>query len=82
MMFESAVVLLVLVERRGGVVPRRFDLALHDFFDHEFEIGAAFALDQRCLQRCGFPATGAPGEGLDDLPQDFAALFGLADWRS
>ena len=37
----------------------------------------AFALDQACLKRCGFPTTGAPGDGLTDLPADFAALFGL-----
>ena len=37
----------------------------------------AFALDRACLKRCGFPATGAPGDGLSDLPQDFKALFGL-----
>ena len=42
----------------------------------------AFALDQKCLQRCGYPATGAPGDGLDDLPDAFAARFGLADWTS
>jgi hypothetical protein len=38
----------------------------------------AFALDQACLKKCGFEATGAPGDGLGDLPADFAALFGLA----
>ena len=37
----------------------------------------AFALDQACLKRCGFPTTGAPGDGLTDLPADFAALFGM-----
>jgi mannose-6-phosphate isomerase-like protein (cupin superfamily) len=37
----------------------------------------AFALDQACLKRCGFPATGAPGDGLADLPDEFRALFGL-----
>jgi mannose-6-phosphate isomerase-like protein (cupin superfamily) len=38
---------------------------------------SAFALDQACLKRCGFPATGAPGDGLADLPDDFRALFRL-----
>jgi hypothetical protein len=38
---------------------------------------AAFALDQVCLKECGFPADGAPGDGLDDLPEDFKVLFGL-----
>jgi hypothetical protein len=38
---------------------------------------AAFALDQDCLKKCGFPDTGAPGDGLDDLPDDFKVLFGL-----
>ena len=37
----------------------------------------AFALDQACLRRCGFPERGAPGDGLTDLPADFAAIFGL-----
>jgi hypothetical protein len=37
----------------------------------------AFALDQACLKECGFPKTGAPGDGLHDLPKDFKALFGL-----
>lgn len=37
----------------------------------------AFALDQACLKRCGFPETGAPGDGLKDLPDDFKLLFGL-----
>jgi hypothetical protein len=37
----------------------------------------AFALDQVCLKRCGFPETGAPGDGLADLPKDFKVLFGL-----
>lgn len=37
----------------------------------------SFALDQACLKRCGFEATGAPVDGLSDLPADFAALFGL-----
>ena len=37
----------------------------------------AFALDQQCLKRCGFPETGAPGDGLEDMPQEFRALFGL-----
>ena len=40
----------------------------------------AFALDQACLKHCGFPETGAPGDGLKDLPKDFKALFGLKDW--
>ena len=37
----------------------------------------AFALDRACLKRCGFPTTGAPGDGLSDFPGDFKALFGL-----
>ena len=37
----------------------------------------AFALDQACLKRCGFPETGAPGDGLRDLPAELRALFGL-----
>ena len=37
----------------------------------------AFALDQACLKKCGFPATGAPGDGLTDLPETFATLLGL-----
>ena len=37
----------------------------------------AFALDQACLKRCGFPATGAPGDGLQELPDEFRMLFGL-----
>ena len=37
----------------------------------------AFALDQACLKRCGLPTTGAPGDGLEDMPQEFRALFGL-----
>jgi hypothetical protein len=36
-----------------------------------------FALDQACLKECGFPESGAPGDGLQDLPDDFKALFGL-----
>ena len=38
----------------------------------------AFALDQACLKRCHLPPTGAPGDGLEDLPQEFRDLFGLA----
>jgi hypothetical protein len=37
----------------------------------------AFALDQACLKRCGFPATGAPGNGLAKLPKVLRVLFGL-----
>jgi len=37
----------------------------------------AFALDQQCLKRCGFPETGAPGDGLKDLPAPFRPIFGL-----
>ena len=37
----------------------------------------AFALDQACLKRCGFPESGAPGDGLKDLPKDIRPLFGL-----
>lgn len=43
------------------------------------ELGA-FALDQVCLKKCGFPESGAPGDGLSDLPADFAAIFGLKEW--
>ena len=38
----------------------------------------AFALDQQCLKRCGFPKTGAPGDGLQDLPAELRALAGLS----
>jgi hypothetical protein len=38
----------------------------------------AFALDQACLKRCGFPATGAPGDGLGELPDVLRILFGLS----
>lgn len=37
----------------------------------------AFALDQACLKRCGFPKTGAPGDGLTDLPSSFRPILGL-----
>ena len=37
----------------------------------------AFALDQACLKRCGFSETGAPGDGLKDLPETLRPLFGL-----
>jgi hypothetical protein len=37
----------------------------------------AFGLDPVCLKECGFPEDGAPGDGLDDLPEDFKVLFGL-----
>ena len=37
----------------------------------------SFALDQECLATCGLPATGAPGDGLQDLPDAFRVLFGL-----
>ena len=40
----------------------------------------AFALDEACLKRCGFPASGAPGDGLTDLPEDFQVLFGLKEY--
>lgn len=42
------------------------------------ELGA-FALDQACLEKCGYDATGAPGDGLTDLPEEFRALFGLGE---
>ncbi|KAK9808713.1 hypothetical protein WJX72_002380 [[Myrmecia] bisecta] len=38
----------------------------------------AFSLDQDCLARCGLPSTGAPGDGLGGLPNEFRVLFGLA----
>ena len=37
----------------------------------------AFALDQQCLKRCGFPKAGAPGDGLTGLPAELRALTGL-----
>ena len=37
----------------------------------------AFGLDKKCLKRCGFPRSGAPGDGLTDLPQEFKNMFGL-----
>jgi hypothetical protein len=36
-----------------------------------------FALDQACLKECGYPATGAPGDGLEELPVELAVLFGI-----
>jgi hypothetical protein len=42
---------------------------------------AAFELDRVCLKKCGFPEDGAPGDGLDDLPEDFKVLFGLGKGR-
>ena len=42
----------------------------------EASTDGAFALDQACLKACGFDEGGAPGDGLDDLPKDFRALFG------
>ena len=41
------------------------------------QAAGAFALDHECLKRCGFPETGAPGDGLDELPEHFKELFGL-----
>lgn len=41
----------------------------------------AFALDQACLKKCGFPETGAPGDGLD-MPEEFRALFGLGAYSA
>jgi Cupin len=38
---------------------------------------AAFDLDQACLKKCGFPETGAPGDGLGDLPDNLRVLLGL-----
>ena len=38
---------------------------------------SAFGLDQACLKRCHLPATGAPGDGLDTLPDALRVLFGL-----
>lgn len=37
----------------------------------------AFALDQDCLKRCNFGEGGAYGDGVDELPDEFKALFGL-----
>jgi hypothetical protein len=39
----------------------------------------AFTLDGACLKRCGFPAEGAPGGGLQELPAVLKALAGLVD---
>ena len=39
----------------------------------------AFALDGACLKKCGYPETGAPGDGLD-MPQEMRALFGLGEY--
>lgn len=36
------------------------------------------ALDEECLRRCELPLDGAPGDGLQDLPAEFRALFGSA----
>jgi hypothetical protein len=43
----------------------------------EASMQQAFALDQACLKRCGLPEAGAPGDGLEGLPDDFRVLFGL-----
>jgi hypothetical protein len=38
----------------------------------------AFALDPACIKHCGFdPMAGAPGDGLEDLPDVLRILFGL-----
>lgn len=37
----------------------------------------SFALDAECLVRCGYPASGAPGDGLQDLPPSLRAMLGL-----
>jgi hypothetical protein len=37
----------------------------------------AFALDQACLRDCGFPETGAPDDGLRDLPDVLKPIYGL-----
>ena len=42
----------------------------------------AFALDQACVKKCGFPDTGAPGDGLQDLPAAFSFPFGLGKGTS
>lgn len=36
----------------------------------------AFALDRACLRRCGFGRRGAPGNGLQSLPDAISALLG------
>ena len=36
----------------------------------------AFGLDQACLARCGWPSTGAPGNGLPGLPESMTDLLG------
>jgi hypothetical protein len=36
-----------------------------------------FPLDPVCLKRCGFLATGAPGDGLAGLPDALRVLHGL-----
>lgn len=39
----------------------------------------AFALDSACLQRCGLPATGAPGNGLSGLSQELQVRTIMTD---
>ena len=38
----------------------------------------AFALDQKCLRRCGFARSGAKGDGLEGLPKELKAIADLA----
>lgn len=37
----------------------------------------SFALSKECLKRCGLPPSGAPGDGLGDLPNSMRAVLGL-----
>eukprot|EP00892_Ulva_mutabilis_P012392 jgi/Ulvmu1/9525/UM053_0013.1 len=38
----------------------------------------SFALSAECLKRCGLPPSGAPGDGLEGLPNSMRAVLGLA----
>jgi hypothetical protein len=70
-------VINALANMRDGSQAGADAIAASGATDIEFSPLAAFALDQACLKKCGFPETGAPGDGLADLPDDFRALFGL-----
>jgi Cupin len=37
----------------------------------------AFAIDDVCMKRCGYPDTGPHKDGLEDLPREFRVLLGL-----
>jgi len=38
---------------------------------------SAFGLDKHCLMRCNLPDTGAPGDGLETLPDALRVLYNL-----